>query len=162
LLQDGSWAATEVRQTAARCRHHIDALYVLALLHRGESHLAEEAVIQAVVCAASDPVVSTADLGFVWRLLAVAFEAGDDRTVDAESPAAVLRGAALSTSPLETMALTANGRQPHEVAALLHLRTTQVRDEFNSGTRGLVAALQSVVGSMAAAPQETGGWATGL
>jgi hypothetical protein len=140
----GLSAARAIRRGVERCDGFVDALYLLAVLHRGDLRLAEEAVIDAIASAAIDPLINASDAFRTWQLLATHFHAANEQSVFHGSPQALVREAELSIAQRETMALIASGREADEVAALLGVPTAQVHDEFRRGTQALQAAMTSL------------------
>jgi ABC-type molybdenum transport system ATPase subunit/photorepair protein PhrA len=101
----GLSAARAIRRNIERCDGFVDALYLLAVLHRGDPHLAEEAVIDAIASAAIDPLILASDGHRTWQLLATHFHAANEPSVFHGSPQPLVRGAGLSIGQRETMAI---------------------------------------------------------
>jgi hypothetical protein len=122
-------------------RSHLDALYLLALLYTGDVQLAEEAIVDAVVSASSEPSITDADPTWVWSVLASRFRVPNEQTVVQGSIATTIRMAGLSAGQRETMALIMTGRTPDDVALLLKVSAAQVQDDFCVGAWALNTAM---------------------
>jgi hypothetical protein len=142
VLRPAAHESLLIRRCVERCIEHVDALYALALLHRGDCRNAEAAVVDAIATAAGDADLSTVGASQVWRCLASHFELSDDHEVFIGSPSATIRMAGLSATQREAMALITSGRRPNDVAILLGVPVEQVQEDFRSGTQALDRALQ--------------------
>jgi DNA-directed RNA polymerase specialized sigma24 family protein len=130
-----------VTELIDKCVEHVDALFLLALLHTGECRQAEQDVIDAIADAGMEHPATRAEPGPLWRLLASHFSVPDDRTVMRGSAAAAIRAAALTPGQRQAMALVAAGRTAQGAAQLLATPVAQVEADVADGTRALGSAL---------------------
>ncbi len=115
-------------EALGRCRVHLDALWILALLSIEDRTAAEGAVIEAVVAFCTDPPVSEAGTGLDWDTLAQHLE----RTLvlGTGSPQGLISG-----GKNQAIALTLAGHTSREVAVLLGVTVGQVRADISTGMR---------------------------